>query len=110
MTGELYDWNVHSRDGRRAGPGGVSSDRRQAIADLTDALGEAQPGSWGVVWSVRLDLTRTFEYHCDGLVAVGLCDQRSGAVTVDGPPPASPAGNLAEHQAPNRPGDRPRVR
>ncbi|TDC83863.1 hypothetical protein [Actinomadura sp. 7K507] len=81
----LYSWDVRSGDERRAGPGGISDDRRRALDALAGALRDEPPGAWGTVWSVHLKLGRRPEYDYGGLVALGSHDPQSGAVTVEGP-------------------------
>lgn len=81
----LYSWDVRCRDGRRAGPGGVSSDRERAVRALSEAVLDERPGAWGEVWAVHLRLGRHPEYDYEGLVAMAFHDRRSGEVTVERP-------------------------
>lgn len=83
MSGHLYSWEVRRPGSRRAGPGGVTADRQRALEDLTEALTGEQPGAWGAVWSVRLSGGRAVEYDYTGLIAQGLHDPHSGAITVE---------------------------
>ncbi|MFC4048852.1 hypothetical protein ACFOY4_04075 [Actinomadura syzygii] len=84
----LYSWDVRCHDSRRAGPGGISADRRRAVAALAEALSAERGGASGAVWAVRLKPGRHPEYCYDGLIAKGFCDPTSGAVTVEAPTPA----------------------
>ncbi|TYB48041.1 hypothetical protein [Actinomadura chibensis] len=81
----LYSWDVRCHDARRAGPGGISADRRRAVAALAEALSAERGGASGAVWAVRLKLGRHPEYSYDGLIAKGFWDPASGAVTVEAP-------------------------
>ncbi|TDD39955.1 hypothetical protein E1287_01900 [Actinomadura sp. KC06] len=83
MGGDLYSWDVRCRDARRAGPGGISADRQRAVDALTEALSGERTGASGAVWAVRLKPGRHPEYFYDGLIANGVRDPRSGAVTVE---------------------------
>lgn len=85
MIVDLYSWDVSSGDGMCAGPGGVSSDRSRALDALAEALRNEPPGAHGSMWMVHLRMGRHPEYTYDGLLATGLHDPRSGAVTVDDP-------------------------
>ncbi|MFF4239240.1 hypothetical protein ACFYYL_25500 [Actinomadura geliboluensis] len=84
MTVDLYSWDVRSGDGTRAGPGGVSGDRARALEALVAALRAEPPGARGTLWAVRLGLRRNPEYDYAGLLATGVRDPDSGAVTVEG--------------------------
>ncbi|TMQ94768.1 hypothetical protein ETD83_23455 [Actinomadura soli] len=82
-SGDLYSWDVRCQDARRAGPGGISTDRQRAVDALAEALSSERKGASGAVWAVRVKLGRHPEYFYDGLVANGYYDPRSGAVTVE---------------------------
>ncbi|TYK53271.1 hypothetical protein [Actinomadura decatromicini] len=84
----LYSWDVRCPDAWRAGPGGISADRRRAVAALAEALAAERGGASGAVWAVRLKPGRPPEYCYDGLIAEGFRDPASGAVTVEAPSPA----------------------